>query len=97
MYVFTVNVTASFTHVTYNYTKLYIQALYVEITYVFDMCEIDFFLYNKCTIFFFKINNYMLLIPCMPLYMIIVTFLHDHELLYYVFLAYDMKKNVFIM
>ena len=56
---FTVNVTVSFTHATYNYTKLY-----VEITYVFDTCKVEFS-YNKCTIIFFRNNNYMLLIPCM--------------------------------
>ena len=56
---FTVNVTVSFTHATYNYTKLY-----VEITYVFDTCKVEFS-YNKCTIIFFMNNNYMLLIPCM--------------------------------
>ena len=50
---FTVNVTVSFTHATYNYTKLY-----VEITYVFDMCKVEFS-YNKCTIIFFMNNNYM--------------------------------------
>ena len=43
---FTVNVTVSFTHATYNYTKLY-----VEITYVFDMCKVEFS-FNKCTIIF---------------------------------------------
>ena len=57
---FTVNVTVSFTHATYNYTKLY-----VEITYVFDMCKIEFS-YNKLMHNnFFMNNNYMLLIPCM--------------------------------
>ena len=55
----TVNVTVSFTHATYNYTKSY-----VEIAYVFDMCKVEFS-YNKCTIIFFMNNNYMLLIPCM--------------------------------
>ena len=54
---FTVNVTASFTRATYNYTKLY-----VEITYVFDTCKVEIS-YNKCTIIFFMNNNYMLLIP----------------------------------
>ena len=55
---FTVNVTVSFTHATYNYTKLY-----VEITYVFDTCKVDFLItmHNN----FFMNNNYMLLIPCM--------------------------------
>ena len=43
---FTVNMTVSFTHATYNYTKLY-----VEITYVFDMCKVECS-YNKCTIIF---------------------------------------------
>ena len=52
---FTVNVTVSFTHATCNYTKLY-----VEITYVFDKCKVEFS-YNKCTIMFFMNNNYMLL------------------------------------
>ena len=57
---YTVNVTVSFTHAAYNYTTLY-----VEITYVFDTCKIEFSYYNKCTIIFFMNNNYMLLIPCM--------------------------------
>ena len=55
---FTVNVTVSFTHATYNYTKLY-----VEINYVFDTCKVEFS-YNKCTIKKIMNNNYML-IPCM--------------------------------
>ena len=46
---FTVSVTVSFTHATYNYTKLY-----VEITYVFDTCKVEFS-YNKCTIIFLGI------------------------------------------
>ena len=50
---FTVNVTASFTRATYNYTKLY-----VEITYVFDTCKVEIS-YNKCTIIFFMNNNYI--------------------------------------
>ena len=54
---FTVNVTVSFTH-AYNYTKLY-----VEITYVFDTCKVEFS-YNNANNFFVN-NNYMLLIPCM--------------------------------
>ena len=45
---FTVNETVSFTHATYNYTKLY-----VEITHVFDTCKVEFS-YNKCTIFFYE-------------------------------------------
>ena len=43
---YTVNVTVSFTH--YNYTKVY-----VENTYVFDTCKIEFS-YNKCTIMFYE-------------------------------------------
>ena len=51
--------------------------IHVEITYVFDTCKIECFITNtQC---FFMNNNYMLLNPCMSLYMIMVTFLHDHE------------------
>ena len=54
-YIFTVNVTVMFTHVTYiNFIKNYV---HVEITCVFDTCKIYLF-YNKCTIIFMN-NNYV--------------------------------------
>ena len=56
-YIFTVNVTVMFTHVTYiNFIQ---NCVHVEITCVFDTCKIDLF-YNKCrpTIIFMN-NNYV--------------------------------------